>query len=236
MDIVTYILIGVGVVFLAGLLSVANFSDNQLREYYNMQFNEIAYSNQTSKNFFDLVNNAEFNSTLRLEQDNNVFGGIYYTSKRCVKLSDEIYDSGSITALTVTAHELGHAVQSVKNRDLILKNYKFSIFVKFLGKTILPLLIASIVLLFFNLIASIVLISLCFIIFILALLLKYSGIKIENQASNYAIQLLIKYDVMSDEQLVKAKKLLKYAKQTYIANFLSSMLFWTFMTKKTNIF
>ena len=47
---------------------------------------------------------------------------------------------------------------------------------------------------------------------------------------------LKKYDVMSEEQIKKANKLLKYAKQTYIASFLSSMLFWTFMTRKTKIF
>ena len=222
---------------MAVLLSVANFSGNQLQEYYEMQFNEIAYSNQTSKNFFDLVNNSEFGGNLSLEQDDNVFGGAYYSSKKCVKLSEEIYYSGSITALTVTAHELGHAIQNKYNRDVILRNYKFSNLVKFLGKLILPLFIASIILLFFSqLIISIVLISLCFSFFIFALILKYSAIKIENQASNYAIELLKKYDVMSEEQIKKANKLLKYAKQTYIACFLSSMLFWTFMTRKTKIF
>ena len=70
----------------------------------------------------------------------------------------------------------------------------------------------------------------------LALSLKISTIKIEKQASKYAYELIKRSDIMTEEQLFKAKKLLKYAGMTYTADFFSALLFWTFMTRKTKIF
>lgn len=237
MDIVIYVLIGLGIIFIALGLSIANFSGNQLYSYYKEQFNDIAYGNITSANFCNSVSQLEFGGQIKVGINDNIFGGAYSPNRRVVELSSEVFYSGSVSALAVTAHELGHAIQNKRDPKVLRKNYKFSKIIKILGKLIFPIFLASIVLFFLNYaIISIILAGLCFIFFVLALSLKISTIKIEKQASKYAYELIKRSDIMTEEQLFKAKKLLKYAGMTYTADFFSALLFWTFMTRKTKIF
>lgn len=237
MDIVIYILIGLGIIFIALGLSIANFSGNQLYSYYKEQFNDIAYGNITSAQFCNQISLLEFDGRIYTQINDKIFGGAYSPSKRVVELSSEVYYSGSVSALAVTAHELGHAIQNKKDPTILRKNYKFSKIIKVLGKLIFPIFLVAIVLFFLNYpIISIILAGVCLIFFILALALKLSTVRIEKQASKFALELLERSDIMTDEQLAKAKKLLKYAAMTYTAEFFSALLFWTFLTRKTKIF
>lgn len=237
MDILLYIIIGLGIVFIAAGLAIANFSGNQLYDYYKKLFNEVADVNKTAFEFCNLVSYVESNGVLKVKENDKIFGGAYLPSRCCIELSTEVFYSASVSALTITAHEIGHFIQNKRFPKVLTKNSKFIKIINLLGKLIFPIFLASIVALILNyFILTIILISTCFIFFILALSLKISTIKIEKQASKFAVEILEKYEVMDSNQLIKAKKLLKYAAMTYTADFFSALLFWTFLTKKTKIF
>lgn len=237
MEIVIYILIGLGIIFIALGLSIANFSGNQLYSYYKEQLNDIAYGNLTAADFCARISELEFDGRIRVSINDKIFGGAYSPSRQLVELSSEVYNSGSVSAIAVTAHELGHALQNKQDPNVLRKNFRFSKVIKVLGKLIFPIFLAAIVLFFLNYgIISLILAGVCLIFFILALALKVSTIKIEKQASKLAMQIMGKMDILTDEQLAHAKKLLKYAGMTYTAEFFSALLFWTFLTKKAKIF
>ena len=74
------------------------------------------------------------------------------------------------------------------------------------------------------------------LIFLTALAFKISVIKIEKEASAYALELLSQTKILNENELKVAKKLLKLALQTYIGDFFRAMLFWTMLVPKTKIF
>ena len=237
MDIFLIILGVLAIIFIIAGLSIANFADSQLAGYYDELSNEIAYLNKSASDFCNIVSKQKFGGKLTCRINTKIFGGSYSPSKNVIELSNEAYYSGSLSAITVVAHELGHAVQFKKEPQILIKNYRLGRIVKLLGTLIFPLLASSVVLLFLNyIIISIILAGLCVVFFITALCMKISTINIEKQASKYALELLTELDAVSDEQYEKAKKLLNYAKLTYTADFFRALLFWTFLTRKTKIF
>ena len=152
-------------------------------------------------------------------------------------MSNEIAYSNNIGAFAIVAHEFGHATQHFKNPNIIVKNYKLSQFVKILGYLIYPLFFVSLYFLFAEkIIFSLFGFGLILIAFFVALILKYSTIKLEKDASVIALQILKETDILSPKEILLAKKFLTLAKRTYTADFFRALFSWTGLTRKTKIF
>lgn len=237
MQILLYILIGIFILFVILGLAIANFADGQLDAYYNELGSDIAVLGLTASAFCQLVIASKLGGKIVVARAAHVYGGRYLPGRARIELSDEVYSSGSVAAIAVTAHELGHAMQFKENPQILVRNYKFSKLIKFLGVMLFPIFISAIVLFLLDFfIISIILLSVCVLSFLLALALKIFTIRIEKQASENAIKLLVEFSALSDEQFARAKKLLSYAKMTYVADFFKALLCWTFLTKRTKIF
>ena len=237
MQILLYILIGIFVLFVILGLAIANFADGQLDSYYNELGSDIAVLGLPASTFCQLVISSKLGGRIAVSRVAGVYGGRYLPGKARIELADDVYSSGSVAAIAVTAHELGHALQFKENPKILVRNYKFSKLIKFLGMMLFPTFISAIVLFLLDfIIISIILLSVCVLSFLLALALKIFTIRIEKQASKNAIGLLLEFSALSDEQLGRAKKLLSYAKMTYVADFFKALLCWTFLTKRTKIF
>lgn len=134
-----------------------------------------------------------------------------------VRLSDSVYNSSSVAAVGVAAHECGHAVQyaqsytPMKIRGAIIPITNF-------GSTL------SIPLFFLGLIFSIpFLTTLGIVLFALVAVFQLVTLPVEFNASNRALKTLESSRYLSHEELGGAKKVLSAAAMTYVAALIMSI-------------
>ena len=239
----TYVVIGVVAVLVILLclgLAIASFS---FENYYenlkeaNSQRNNYGF---TTLEYVDEINKKHFNNTLSITQcqeyNDHYQGGV-------VAISEKTMYSNSLASLAIVSHELGHARQDKEGKKLY-KHGRMRRIGKTLGFLFMPLVIAGVVLSLLNifnvlteqfyLIFGLSLIGLAFVIFLFAVFLKYEEIKIEKEASKYALQFLDDY--LNTAEIKSCRNFLDSARLTYWASLLKTLLGWTFLTKKDSMF
>ncbi len=135
-----------------------------------------------------------------------------------IRLSDSVYDSHSIAAVGVAAHEAGHAVQHATGYSPIkIRNSIYP--VCNIGSTLsIPLLMVGLI---FN---FSFLIYLGVIFFGVALLFQLVTLPVEFNASSRALAAVRDYGILVDDTEVRgARKVLTAAAMTYITSFLVSL-------------
>ena len=134
-----------------------------------------------------------------------------------IRLSESVYDSYSISAVGVAAHEAGHAVQYAKGYTPI--KVRTAIFpVCNIGSTLaLPLLLIG---LMFN---FSYLMTLGIIFFGATLIFQLATLPVEFNASSRALNAIEGCSLLDYEQAIGARKVLSAAAMTYIAAFLVSL-------------
>lgn len=153
-------------------------------------------------------------------------GEYYYPQKDVIVLSDQTFEKSNVASISITAHELGHAVQHKNKSFLFELSNVLTVFCKIANILFLPLVVAGIVMLFFENLhnASIVLLLCAFSFWLLTYLLKILLIPLEFNASKIAYNFLKDHNVLSDDELKHAKKMLRYAGNTYIASLFSGVI------------
>ena len=143
----------------------------------------------------------------------------YNPRNKVLSLSDAVYNSTSIAAIGVAAHECGHAIQhDVGYAPLLIRN------------TIAPVVnIASSLSwifiaagLFFGM--SPTLIDVGIIMFSLAVLFELITLPVEFNASGRALTLLSDSGMLYPDETAGAKKVLSAAAMTYVASALTAVL------------
>lgn len=135
-----------------------------------------------------------------------------------IRLSESVYDSYSISAVGVAAHEAGHAVQYAKGYTPI--KIRSAIYpVSNLGsKLSFPLILLG---LLFN---FSFLMNLGIIFFAVALIFQLVTLPVEFNASKRALQAVKQHGILTDNaQLNGARKVLSAAAMTYVTSFLVSL-------------
>ena len=138
-----------------------------------------------------------------------------------LRLSDATYNSTSVAAMGVAAHECGHAVQHetgyvpLKIRGALVPIANF-------GSTIAwPLIIIG---LFFNSRSSALFLNLGILAFSLAVLFQIVTLPVEFNASNRAIRVLGSSGMLYEDEVKATRKVLTAAALTYVAGAASAIL------------
>jgi len=156
-------------------------------------------------------------------------GDHYDPQVRAVKLTRDKFDGKTLTAITVAAHECGHAYQHAAQEPLFLlrtRMAKLSIFAQRIGSLLLFAAPFSVLITrlpsaaFFN-------ISGAFLIMGFAIVIHLLTLPVEIDASfNKALPLLAK-GYLEPRQIPAARSILRAAACTYVAASLASLLnFW----------
>lgn len=136
---------------------------------------------------------------------------------KTVSLSETVYNSQSVAAIGVAAHECGHAVQHaegytpIKIRSALVPVTNF-------GSTF-GFIILAIGLLFGN--YSIAMIG----VFLYSLMAVFQAVTlpVEFNASNRALKTLASHYILEDDELKMSKKVLSAAAMTYVAALVSTL-------------
>lgn len=235
-----YILVALFAIFVLLGITLANYAfDSYVNGFEKMKKvgttfggNALDLANIISAKNFKGIVKTEVRANEEIKSN-----GSYSPSQFKVVLSNEIAYESNVGALAIVAHEFGHATQHFKNSKILVNNYKLSQFVKNLGLLIYPIFFLAIYFLFTEKITySLICLGLILIAFFVALILKYTTIKLEKDASNIALKILTDLDILSPKEILLAKKFLNLAKRTYSAEFFRALFAWTGLTRKTKIF
>lgn len=135
----------------------------------------------------------------------------YDPSSKTVRLSEEVYGSSSISAVSVAAHEVGHAIQH--NEQYAFLNFRSLLapVAGFTSKFVYVLIFAGFA---FEIMK---LVDLGIVFFSIALLFQIVTLPVEFNASSRALYNLQDYGLIAGDEIKLSKKVLSAAALTYVA-------------------
>ena len=145
-----------------------------------------------------------------------------------IRLSETVYDSTSIAAVGVAAHEAGHAVQYATGYVPIKLRTKIVPLVNFGSSLSVPLILIG------SLLAMTSLIYLGIALFGFVVLFSLITLPVEFNASRRAIISIDENLLLTDREQNGVKKVLTAAAMTYVASFLQNLLMLLYYISRTN--
>lgn len=142
----------------------------------------------------------------------------YDPKRKVIRLSKDIFDGTSIAAVSVAAHEVGHAIQDKEGYSFMrIRSFLVPVvnFVTYIGYFV------SIVSIFAG-ITSYIKVGIFMIL--AALLFQLITLPVEFNASNRAKQQLKNLSLINDLEINEVEEMLLSAAMTYVASFISSIL------------
>lgn len=210
----TYILVVIGAIIcmIASAKVKTTFNKySQYRSYSGMNGAQVAQRVLEAAGIYDV--------TVR-----HVSGNLtdhYDPSTKTVNLSDPVYNSYSVAALGVAAHECGHAIQHAKNYAPLSLRSALVPIANFGSMLAWPLILIG---LFINGRSSTLIIDLGIVLFSAAVLFQLVTLPVEFDASRRALVMLRTQNILSDDELKNTRKVLKSAAFTYVASAAAAIL------------
>lgn len=142
----------------------------------------------------------------------------YDPRNKTISLSDGIYNSNSISACAVAAHEVGHAIQDKERYSILVFRSKLVPVVNFTSRLSSILVFSGFIFDLFNFI------TIGAILLTVGLFFQLITLPVEFDASKRAKEELQKCGLIEKQDTKGATKVLKAAAFTYVAGFLASAL------------
>jgi len=188
----------------------------------------FAHSNITAAELANKLLKESNISNVDVDRINGKLTDCYDPRNKVVKLSTNVYNSSSIAALGICAHEIGHAIQDAK-KNIVFRIRQIIIPVtNLITKAFIPLLLIGAILntMFFLPAIGYYITIFSLISYGASLLIYFVTLPLEYDASKKALALLDKTNTLSSEEMASAKQVLTAAIHTYIAAFLSSLIYF----------
>jgi len=143
----------------------------------------------------------------------------YDTRTKTLRLSDSVYDSNSIAAVGVAAHECGHAIQDYAQYGPLLLRSVLVPAAKIGSSAAMPLIFVGFLLGEFFQIGALgwMLIDIGIIGFGIAVLFQLITLPVEFNASRRAMESLSENGILGDEEAIGSRRVLNAAALTYVA-------------------
>ena len=155
-------------------------------------------------------------SGVRIERVSGNLTDHYDPRTNVIRLSDSVYDSTSVAAIGVAAHEAGHAVQYARHYAPIHFRAAIIPITNIGSKLAMPLILLGVVLSFMGTIST-GLIYLGIAAFGLSLLFQVVTLPVEFNASRRAMRAISDAELLTAEEQRGARKTLTAAAMTYVA-------------------
>ena len=211
----TYILVLIGVV----ICLIASAKMNSTFSRYSRVRN---HSGMTGRDAAEQILHREGLYDVRIEHISGNLTDHYDPRTKTLRLSDATYNSTSVAALGVAAHECGHAVQHATGY-VPLKLRSSLVPVANFGSSIAWRLI--ILGFFFNSsTTSVLFINLGILAFSLAVLFQIVTLPVEFDASHRALKILGNTGMLYEDEVRDTRKVLTAAALTYVAGAASAIL------------
>lgn len=174
-----------------------------------------------------LLSNANI-TDVEVVKINGKLTDCYDPRHKVVKLSAATYNSTSMSALGVCAHEVGHAIQDNKKMFLFRLRMFLVPIVNFINKLFIPLVLAGSILSFAFYLPYIgeVIVWISVVLYGASLIFYLVTLPLEKDASKRALKILEKTNSFSNDELVVSKNVLTAAIYTYISALVTTTLYF----------
>lgn len=146
----------------------------------------------------------------------------YNPTTMTINLSDDVYNSATITAVAVAAHECGHAVQHAEGYAPIQLRSRLVPIVNLSSKLAGWVILLGIVMMSFTNSATLCWVGIALVA--VSALFAVVTLPVEYNASQRAIAWLESSDVLGDDELDGAHEALRWAARTYLVAALSTIV------------
>lgn len=206
-------------IILLPAILLAVFAQSRVQSTY-AKFSKVGnHRGMTGADAARMILNRNGLSDVRIERVAGNLTDHYDPRTNVVRLSEGVYDSASISAVGIAAHEVGHAIQHntgyipIKLRNTVLPAAQ-------LGSALaIPLIILGIIISSFS-----VLIPVGIILYAAVVLFQLVTLPVEFNASRRAVTTVYELGCLSEEETKGAKKVLSAAALTYVAAAASAIL------------
>lgn len=207
----TYILVLIGAIISCLASANVNLKFKKYNKYGNSR-------NLTAQDVAQMILTGAGITDVSIDRISGKLTDHYSPKEKVLRLSDSVYNSTSIAAIGIAAHECGHAIQHQVGYGP-LKLRSLSVPIANIGsKLSWPLIIIGI------LIGSVGLEQIGVLLFSFVVLFQLITLPVEYNASNRAMKILDAEGILVGEELDGAKTVLKAAALTYVAALFSTIL------------
>jgi Zn-dependent membrane protease YugP len=207
----TYLLVLLGVVLCMGASAKMNSTFNRysrVRSASGLTGCEAAYRVLQSAGIYDV----------RVEHVGGNLTDHYDPRSKVLRLSDATFNSTSVAAIGVAAHECGHAMQHAQGYAPLKLRSTLVPVANFGSQIAWPLILIGLVL------GGSSLLNLGIIAFSMAVLFQLVTLPVEFNASRRAVNVLEGTGMFNGDELQATRKVLSAAALTYVASAASAML------------
>ena len=207
----TYVLVLIG----AAICAVASLNVNSTFRKYSKFSNR---RQMTGRDAAAYILQHEGIHDVRIEHISGSLSDHYSPGEKVLRLSDSVYGSTSVAAIGVAAHECGHAVQHQRGyfplrlRSLSVPMANFGSMLSW------PLILIGLLMGYMGLA------RLGVFLFAFVVLFQLITLPVEFDASHRAMAILSESNLLQQEELQGAQKVLTAAALTYVAALFSSIL------------
>lgn len=210
----TYILVLIGVVICLLASAKMNSTFNRYSRVRN-------HSGMTGKEAAEEVLRRAGIYDVRVEHVSGNLTDHYDPRSKVLRLSDATYNSTSVAAVGVAAHECGHAIQHAQQYAPLKLRSMLVPVANFGSQIAWPLIFIG---LLFSSNMSVLLVELGILAFSMAVLFQIVTLPVEFNASGRAIRILSESGMLYEDELRHTRKVLTAAALTYVASAASAIL------------
>lgn len=210
-------------VFIYGLIS-----QDRVNSVYEKFAQRFSNSGITASTLADTLLKKANISDVDVVKINGKLTDCYDPKNKVVKLSNGVYNSSSIAALGVCAHEIGHAIQHNKKNILFKIRQIIVPITNFISRAFIPLIFIGAILnfTFYIPLVGYYITVISLILYACSLIFYFITLPLEFDASKKALVMLEETSVLSKDEINEARQVLTAAIHTYISAFLSSLIYF----------
>lgn len=208
----TYILVVIG-----GIISM--IASSKMQSTFNKYARIRSASGLTGEQTARMILDSNGLSNVRIIPISGSLTDHYNPTNKTIALSETVINSTSIAAVSVAAHECGHAVQDLRGYTPYLVRAKIVPVVNFASQISIPILMIGLFMSYFNF-----LLPIGIALFSFTLIFQIVTLPVEFDASFRALDLLLGKGILSNNEIGSSKKVLRAAALTYVAGVITSFL------------
>ncbi|MFW6128954.1 MAG: zinc metallopeptidase [Candidatus Aminicenantaceae bacterium] len=196
-------------------LLLAIYANHKVKSTYRKYSKKTANSRLTGASVVKHILSQKSISSVRIEKSKGQMTDHYDPRKKALRLSDGVYNSSSLAALGIAAHETGHALQhSTGYFPLQIRNAIYPV-ANFGSSLAFPLFFIGFI---FSQEGPSILMDIGILLFSGAVVFSLLTLPVEFNASYRAMALLREGRYLNENELQGAKKVLSAAALTYVAS------------------
>lgn len=208
----------VSIILLIPAMIFAMYAQAKIKSTFNTYSKVISRRGYRGHDIAERMLSNEGLYTIKVEQVRGNLTDHYSPKEKVLRLSESVYNSTSIAAIGVAAHECGHAIQHNKGYTFLKIRNAIVPIVNLGSQASMPLILIGFLLTSFTGYSfGYTLVQIGILFFSFVVVFQLITLPVELDASKRAIHILLADGFLDQDEIKPARKVLNAAALTYIA-------------------